>query len=109
MNMFFLCNSQDMIPSEVLAGVFDFVALFARHEFFTKKLYKQVKCDVDTNDEAEVFIAFLCNILYTKGIYVTPCGSAWCHVWNNKQLCETYREQWMPVYQAYTDWQLKQR
>ena len=31
----------NMIPAEALANVFDFVALFARHEFFTKELYKQ--------------------------------------------------------------------
>ena len=99
----------NMIPAEILANVFDFVALFARHKFFTKELYKQVKCDVDTSDKAEVFIAFLCNMLYSKGIYVTPCGCAWFHIWDDKQTCENYREQWMPVYQAYTDWQLKQR
>ena len=76
---------------------------------FAKELYKKVKCDVDTRDKAEVFIAFLCNMLYTRGIYVTPCGSAWFHIWDDSKMCETYREMWMPVYQAYIDWQLKQR
>jgi len=88
---------------QIMEKIFKLEACFARHEFFTKRLYKK-----HNSDDAEVRMAFIIKQLHSDGIFVCPCGSAWCHQCLERDTLN-YLEDFNPIFEAYTEWCKKQR
>ncbi len=100
------------IPDIALEITLSWLARFNRHEFFTKELYKKLpayKKSGIKRDKTEIQVAFICKALQDRGIYMTPCGIAWCHVWDDSETVAEYLERYQPIFDGYVAWCAKQR
>lgn len=100
------------IPDIALEITLSWLARFNRHEFFTKELYKKLptyKKSGIRRDKTEIQVAFICKALQDRGIYMTPCGIAWCHVWDDSETVTEYLERYQPIFDGYVAWCAKQR
>jgi len=91
------------MDEKIMERLFQLEAGFARHEFFTKRLYKKLN-----SDDGEVRIAFLIKQLHGCGIFVHPCGSAWCSEGLESETLK-FLEDFQPIFEMYTEWCKKQR
>ena len=93
---------------EVAEYFINMSGIFGHYKFFTKELWRKVKGFKKT-DKAEVIAAFLHYSFHNKfGFYTCPCGSGW---FSNlgKECYEEYIKEYAPLFEAYKDWQIKQR
>jgi len=101
----------EMIPSSALEITLEWLAKFNRHEYFTKELYKKLpeykKCGI-RREKTEIEVAFICKALRLKGIYTTPCGVAWSHIWEDAETVDQYLERYEPIIDGYVKWCKKQ-
>lgn len=94
---------------DTLEFFFGCIGYFNHYSYFTKKLWQKVN-GFKNEDEAEVKCAFMSWWCYNKmGIVTYPCGMAWCTFDGDKECFDAYVEKWMPVFEDFTDWQLRQR
>ena len=96
-----------MIPDIALETTLEWLAKFNRHDYFTKELYKNLpaykECGI-RREKTEVEVAFICNALRLKGIYTTPCGVAWSHIWEDAETVDQDLEQYKPIIDGYVKW-----
>lgn len=79
--------------------LFDFignvVSCLNRHKFLYEK-------------DMEEWMPFISKYFYNKGIYVMPCGSAWCHE-TTKENVEEYLNEHSDLFNEYYRWCDSQR
>jgi len=95
------------IEYELAKAVADTVATFARHKYWSEKLYRKLPSREDL-DEAEIMVAAVNSKAYQLGIYVCPIGSSWC-VPCSKEGAEKYIKEYNDIWKDYINWQWEQR
>lgn len=99
---------EKQLANKVACWFISKVGIFGHHKFFTDELWRKVK-GFKNEDRAEVIAAFLHRWWnYDYGFKTTPVGSGWYGEVGEESF-NKYIQHWMPVFNAYTEWQCKQR
>lgn len=93
---------------EVAEYFVSLAGIFGHYEFFTKELWRKVD-GFKKEDKAEVIAAFLHYWFHNEfGFYTCPCGCGWFSDLG-EDCYNNYIEKYKPLFDAYYQWQLKQR
>jgi len=98
-----------IINEDALTFFFDANAIFCRHEYFSKQLWRKVK-GFEKEDEAEVKCAFLSSwAKETMNIVTYPVGAAWCTMYGKQEYFDDYIKKYKPLFKDYGEWCMMQR
>lgn len=93
---------------EIAESLVNLSGVFGHYEFFTKELWRKVD-GFKKEDKAEIIAAFLHKELHHKfGFNSCPCGMGWFAVLD-EEAYNHYIKKYESIFNAYKEWQMKQR
>lgn len=98
-----------MITNKELDAIFDGVALLARHEYWSKELWRKRVKGFEHTDKTDVQNAFLiARLHHICATFLAPAGCCWARK-TSDECSSDYIKIFQPIFDDYWNWQLEQR